>query len=362
MARVLVIDDNAEMLEMLKMILHHQGDHEVLLSAEAEQGLEMALTRRPDVAIIDVMMPQMNGYEVVRHLRADLTTAEMGIIILTARGQPVDRIAAMEAGADYYMSKPVDAKELLSEIENLVSARERKHKSVVFPIFSLRGGIGTTTVAVNLALLLQQVGPTALLDLSPNSGHCALYLGLKPVRHWGTLLQATDLDNATTIGGLTLKHASGLRLLAAPPVPLTDEAFNAQQVELLLDVFRKYMRFIVVDTSSRLNQSSPKLFDEARRIVLVSGSDSPGIQTTLQTLKVLDAYREKILLVVNNPTPGRQPPLEALQRALHRPIAAHITYDTQQDRARNSGVPSVLSQPKSQLVIQLQKLVRQLLS
>jgi pilus assembly protein CpaE len=361
MARILVIDDNSEMLEMLRMILHHQGDHDVILSAEAQQGLETAKSYTPDIAIVDVMMPGMSGYEVVRRLRANPATADMGIIILTARGQPVDRQAAMDAGANYYMSKPVDAKELLAEIKKLVSVAESKSKSTMFPVFSLRGGIGCTTIAVNLALLLQQVGPTALLDLSTNSGHCALYLGMKSSRHWGVLLEEADLSNATTIGGLTLKHASGLRLLAAPPTPMSDGGFDSEQVELLINVFRHYMRFIVIDMPPTLTGMAHKVLEDARRIVLVSGNDSPGIQTTLQTLKVLDKHREKISLLINNPTPGRRPPMEALQRALRTSISTQIPYDAKQSEAKNSASPSVLSQPKSPMVAHLQNLTRQLL-
>ncbi len=361
MARILVIDDNTEMLEMLRMILHYQGDHDVILSSEAEQGLESAQAYKPDVAVVDVMMPQMSGYELVRRLRANPVTADMGIIILTARGQPVDRKAAMEAGANYYMSKPVDAKELLSEVESLVSVADNKRKSAVFPVLSLRGGIGRTTVAVNLALLLQQVGPTVLLDLSPNSGHCALFLGLKLTRHWGALLEEADLSDAPTIGGLTLKHASGLRLLAAPRIPMIDGSFDSEQIEVLINILRQYMRFIVIDMPPTLNLMSRKVLEEARRIILISGNDSPGIQTTRQTLKRLEAYRRKTQLLINSPAPGRQLPLEALQRALNLPISAQIAYDAKQHQAINSKVPSVLSQPKSPMVNQLKKVTRQLL-
>ncbi len=362
MARILLIDDSSEMLEMLKMILEHQGDHEVILSADAKKGLEAAMKHVPDVAIVDVMMPEINGYEVVRRLRAHSSTSDMGIIILTARGQPVDRQAAMDAGANHYLSKPVDTKELLSEIEKLVATTEGKRKSALFPVLSLRGGIGCTTIAVNLALLLQQVGPTALLDLSPNSGHCALYLGMKASRHWGALLEETDLEEATTIGGLTMKHASGLRLLAAPTSPLTNGGFTSEQLDLLVNVFRQYMRFIVVDMPPTLTPASHKILKEARRIILISGNDAPGIQTTRQTLKRLETYQEKTSLLINNPAPGRRPSLDALRRALRTPISIQIPYDANQNQARNSATPSVLSQPKSPLVIQLQKLTRQLLT
>ena len=362
MARILVIDDSAEMLEMLRIILEHEGDHDVILCDTGQEGLDDATAQAPDIAIVDVMMPEMSGYEVVQRLRDTPDTSDIGIIILTARGQPVDRQAALDAGANHFMSKPVETQEILAEVEKLIHVAENKRKSTLFPVLSLRGGIGCTTIAVNLALLLQQVGPTALLDLSPNSGHCALYLGMKANRHWGALLEARDLDNATTIGGLTLKHVSGLRLLAAPPTPLVDGSFDPEQIELLLNVFRQYMRFIVVDMPPTLTPMSYKILQGARRIVLVSGNDSPGIQSTRQTLHRLDDYQDKISLLINTPAPGHRPPLDALQRALRSSISTQIPYDENQKQARNSAAPSVLSQPRSPLVIQLQRLTRQLLS
>ena len=138
-------------------------------------------------------MPVMDGYEVVRKLRADPATSEMGIIILTARGQPVDQAAALKAGADLHLPKPVNLDVLADAIES-VSAKARPvgPKRMVIPVISLRGGTGATTVATNLATLLQQVAPTTLWDLSPASGHVALSLGLQPKSHWGSYLRDRD--------------------------------------------------------------------------------------------------------------------------------------------------------------------------
>jgi pilus assembly protein CpaE len=361
MARVLIIDDNPEMLAMLEVILQHQGNHEVYKSTSGEEGLQLAQENVPDVAVVDVMMPGMNGYEVVKKLRAHPKTSDVHILVLTARGQPVDRLAALQAGANHYMSKPVDASELLAEIEQLTQNEKGVTHSAVFPVLSLRGGIGTTTIAVNLALLLQQVSRTALLDLSPNSGHCALYLGMKARRNWSALLDPEAINDATTIGGLTLKHASGLRLLAAPMLPLQDEGFTQNQASMLLQVFQKYLRFVVVDMPPMLTPTAMALLREARRILLVSGNDSPGIQTTRQTMAALDAYREKITLVINNVTPGSHPPNDVLRRALQAPITAQIPYDSRQTTVKNTGAPVVLSQPRSPMVQALQRVTRSLL-
>ena len=362
MARILVIDDNSEILDLLNLALR-RNNHEVILSADGQDGLAKALAERPDLAVVDVMMPDMDGYELVRRIRANPSIAQMGVIILTARGQPVDKSAALSAGADVYISKPLNITAFLKEVEKLLGISKGKKKAIIFPVFSLRGGIGRTTIATNLALLLQQIGSTLLLDLSTNSGHCALYLGLKPVRHWGRLLQLRDstLQKNTTIGGLFLAHTSGLKLMAAPPNPLQGEGFSKEQLTTLLNTLCKKVHFIVVDMPPILNQSAQAVLEEAQRTILLSGVDHPGIQTTIQTLEVLKGQREQFLLLFNRVTPGPQPPAEALRRALRLPIAAIIPYDATQTTALHRQNPSALSNPQSPLVTALQTTIKQLL-
>ncbi|MEA3310519.1 MAG: response regulator [Chloroflexota bacterium] len=362
MARILIIDDSYDMLELLKAILVQDGKHQVSLSPNGKDGLAQALKEHPDLAIVDVMMPEMNGYEVVRRLRAEPSTANMGIIILTARGQAVDKTAALEAGADHYMSKPVDAQELIDTVTNTLNVPQVPTESAIYPVFSLRGGVGATTLAVNLALLLQQLSTTVLIDLSPNSGHCAPYLGLRPQYHWGMLIQENTAKNIdSSIGSLTLKHSSGLRLLAAPPTPTPVEQLTSGGTELLLTVLQRYLRFIVVDMPPVINTVSTLLLEKASKVILVSGSDSPSLQTTLHTLKALQEHRDKLVLVLNNVAPGRQLPLAAVQRALHMPVTVQIPYHAPEVATKQAGAPAVPSQPKSPVVVNLQRVVRILL-
>src|SRR5574341_563253 len=116
MAKVLLIDDNVDMQKMLSVVLKKQG-HEVVNADRGQQGIELATSQPFNVVVLDVMMPDMNGYDVCRILRADPRTRDTPIIILTARAQPVDHQAALDAGADAYLAKPVDITDLHNKIQ-----------------------------------------------------------------------------------------------------------------------------------------------------------------------------------------------------------------------------------------------------
>ena len=367
MASILVIDDNYDMLEMLRIALEHKGGHEVFLSAEGKDGLASAKTKQPDIAIVDVMMPGMNGYEVVRQLRADPNTENMGIIILTARGQSVDEAAALQAGADLYMAKPVKPNDLLDEVNNLLNTSMQKSDDQVesgfFPIFSLRGGVGATTLATNIALLLQQINTSTLIDLSLNSGHCAPCLRLQPKRHWGILLNQIPADKlALAINSMIMKHPSGLQLLAAPPKPLTVEEFSSLQLLAILDVIQKKSQFVVVDSPPVLSSANELILERATKIILLSGSDILSIQSTHAALTLLQRYRDRLVLVVNNVLPGHQAPLDKLEKHLKLPVTAQIPYYEDVVANKSKGMPAVLSQPKSEFVGALQKVAQALLA
>jgi CheY-like chemotaxis protein len=358
MARILVIDDSAEMLDLLKIILQERGKHEVLLSADGQTGLAMALAERPDLAIVDVMMPDMTGYDVIRRLRNNPITANLRVIVLTARGQPVDRRVATEAGADVFLTKPVETTVLLEKINELLGKTPAKGGALIIGVMGLAGGVGKTTIAVNLALLLQQVGQTLLMDLSPNSGHCALFLGLKPVRHWGFLVENPGL----TTEGLMQRHDSGLKLLASPPQPLRREGMDNASLNALYDLLGRNARFIVVDMPPTLSAVSQLTLDRAHRVLMVSSDDPPSIQSTMRGLQVLEGARERTLLLLNAVRPGPHPPLEALQRALPAQIFTRLPYDEAQAVALRRGAPSAISQPESPIVTELRRLIKTLLS
>jgi CheY-like chemotaxis protein len=121
MSRILVIDDDFNLLQMVKLMLERVG-HQVETSRDGAKGLELAAETKPDLAIIDVMMPGLSGYDVVRKLREDARTARIPIVILTARSQPMDKEMALQAGANAFLSKPVTAQDLTERVDAVIRA------------------------------------------------------------------------------------------------------------------------------------------------------------------------------------------------------------------------------------------------
>lgn len=116
-ARILVIEDEPNMVAGLRDNFEFEG-YEVLTARDGVEGLERALQESPDLVILDVMMPRMSGLEVCRQLRAK--RASIPIIMLTARGQEVDKVVGLELGADDYVTKPFSIRELLARVKAIL--------------------------------------------------------------------------------------------------------------------------------------------------------------------------------------------------------------------------------------------------
>jgi DNA-binding response OmpR family regulator len=367
MARILVIDDNADLLQMIRLLLEERGGHEVVLSAEGQDGIEKAAADPPDLAIVDVMMPGMTGYEVCQRLRAQPSTADIPIIILTARGQDVDRQAALEAGADVYIAKPVTMADLLEQVNGLLDKKAPPRKPVsgeATAFLSLRGGVGTTTLAVNLAALLQtqRRGRVCLVDLCSSSGSAALQLGLRPDPNWSALAAMGGQIDTSTVGAQLLEHASGLHILASPFVPVVGDGLPRETLQATLNALGQNFSHLVIDLPSTLNQVTMSTLEVVDTIALVLASDPPSIQATLGTLQALKAFTDKTRLILNQVATGQQLPQEALERVLRRPLNGIVPFDPAQAQTLSQGQPLALSNPGSALPQAISALVPALLA
>ncbi len=118
---ILIVEDEVNLVELLKFRLESKG-YNVETAFDGEDGLDKIGKVRPDLIILDIMMPKIDGYEVCRRLKADQKTKDIPIIILTARTQNKDMDQAQAVGADSFITKPFEPTDLLKEIEKLLKA------------------------------------------------------------------------------------------------------------------------------------------------------------------------------------------------------------------------------------------------
>lgn len=118
MARILVVDDELDIVETIRFVLEAKG-HEVLEANDGMEGLERARQSNPDLILLDVMMPKLDGYKVCRMLKFDDQYRNIPVVLLTARTGPKDVSTGEEVGADEYLTKPFDVEEVIDLVDRL---------------------------------------------------------------------------------------------------------------------------------------------------------------------------------------------------------------------------------------------------
>jgi DNA-binding response OmpR family regulator len=128
MKKILVVDDEEDILHFLELVLQEK-DYEVATASGGHEALTKAQMERPDLVLLDVMMPQMDGWEVLKLLRVDDATAKIPVAMLSARTEAKDRVQGLQEGAIDYICKPFSLQELLSKIEGVFTQVEAQRRA-----------------------------------------------------------------------------------------------------------------------------------------------------------------------------------------------------------------------------------------
>ncbi|MDX2079562.1 MAG: response regulator [Terrimicrobiaceae bacterium] len=169
---VLVVEDESDVVDLLRYNLGRAG-FEVLIANTGNRGLELARQHRPDVIVLDLMLPGLSGHEVCRKLKADREMAGIPIVMLTAKGEPAERVKGLELGADDYVTKPFSPRELVLRVQGLLRRARSAVRTDVVEVETLvidKGSFEakidgrrvdlTTTEFKLLALMLEKRGRT----------------------------------------------------------------------------------------------------------------------------------------------------------------------------------------------------------
>jgi len=295
--KILVVDDDLETLKLVGLILDRKG-YEIVAARHGEQALEKARAQQPDLIVLDVMMPDMDGYEVSRRLRTDPETAELPILMFTAKSAIQDRVTGLEAGADDFLSKPIHPQELVSRVESLLrqSAGQRpKHRAVISNVVGFlgcKGGVGTTTLVVNTAVAAARAdGPpeswhlssderrVILAEMQSGMATAALQLGLPEHDGLGRMGERPirQLD-ADFIEAQLHEHESGLLVLGSRAHPVgVGKALSAEHAETIVRHLGTRAAYVFLDLGVGLGSVNRRLLPLCRHVVLTIEPDSTAL-------------------------------------------------------------------------------------
>jgi pilus assembly protein CpaE len=257
----------------------------------------------PDVVLFDV--PTENPSLALRAI--ELLHSHLPQCALFAVGsmkQPHVIVNAMRAGACEFLERPATTTDLLEAFVRL-SASQRKNqvegnRGKIFSVVNAKGGSGSTTVAVNLALALQAAhGNTALVDLA-HLGHCALHLNVKPMFGVADAIVNLHRLDSSLLESFMTRHGGGLQLLAGPSTPLGTEPSHGEHAKLF-DLLVGHFRYVVVDLSTRMDATTKLVSNLSQTVLMVAHADVASLWSAARVQQYLseNSNREKVLLVLN---------------------------------------------------------------
>lgn len=296
--KILIVDDDVETLRLVGLMLQRQG-YQIVAANNGSQAISMARNEHPDLIILDVMMPDMDGYEVTSELRKDPDLAETPILMFTAKSQVDDKVAGYDAGVDDYLTKPVHPAELVAHLKALLS-RTRLRQPVAasgetgytIGVLGCKGGLGSSTLALNLAVSLQRLTNSKVIamEVKPGQGTWGVELGFSSNFGLNNLLKLKPSEITTTAVENQLTTTSfNVRLLLTSNLSLeTDYAPLGEKLLLVIQALNQLGAIIVLDIGTPFLPGFEKICGQCKDLFVVT---EPQPNTIRRTRVLYDELR-----------------------------------------------------------------------
>lgn len=290
---ILIIDDDIDTLKLVGIMLERKG-FRILASTTGEKGLKLAENEIPDLILLDVMMPDINGYDIARSIRSNPNTESIPIIMFTARSQVDDKVEGLEAGADAYITKPARPRELFAQVNSILKRSPHRaggtgvgapRKGKLIGIISAKGGIGISTLATNLAIEMHhQSGKEILLsDFRPGQGTISMDLDVQNTSGMIKLLEEEG-DLSTLMPDALIEHKSGINTLLSSYQPSESRYVQyAEQFRQIALAAQTQADYIILDLGPSLTPIATTVLPECDKI-LICLEPSPGNITQTRIL------------------------------------------------------------------------------
>lgn len=393
--KILIVDDDVDSLKLIGLMLKRQG-YDVTVADSGGKALAKADSEIPSLIILDVMMPDMNGLDVCRRLRANQRTANIPIIMFTAKTLIDDKVKGFEAGADDYLTKPTHPAELANRVKSVLQRKvtppaatttaanpvqakpvpkapttstvpmqtATQKLGMLIGVLGVKGGVGTTTVAMNVAAALMRSGEKPVLaDFRLGMGGMGLMLG-NDNDGMGGLIRAGNISETAVSSAITT-HDNGLRSLVSASNP-HDAAvdFQIDRPANIIQTLRHFGNPTIVDLGSGLSRASAEIISKVDKLLYVIEASAVALEMAKLQLRVFDDLigGGGISVVVVNRSQSTLPWHEAENR-LNREVKAIISPAPELAfQAIEQATPMVILQPNAMISGQFVKLADEMKS
>jgi CheY-like chemotaxis protein len=355
--KILVVDDDLDTLKLVGMMLQRQG-YTIVAAINGAQALAKVPAEKPDLILLDVMMPDIDGFEVARRIRTNPAFTSVPILMFTAKTQVDDKVQGFEAGADDYLPKPTHPAELLAHVKALLgrsratatgAAVAPAKKARILCFIGAKGGLGTSTLAVNVAVTMAGRKQDVLLfELRPGLGFAGTLLGItKPSGLTALMHHRPEEINPALVEKEIVGHPSGLRVLLASSEP-HDYVMISQtaRIEAITRALSAMTQTLILDLGNGLTEATAKILMSADNVIILlepmryTVMMAKALKTDLETLGLAASRLDFVL--VNRERSSLQLARAKIEELLGQQTLGMITPAPELAyQAAESGVPMV---------------------
>ena len=377
--KILVIDDHKETVDLVSLVLQKQG-YRVTIAHSGQEGLDIAGREQPDLVLLDVMMPDMDGFTVCKKIRQTDGLNKTPVILLTAKSQPDEKWEGFEAGATDYLIKPTNAEELHRRVKTILmnhnpsaaanvansntgsdSSGSSFSRSQMTVFLGARGGCGTTTAALNTAFAHSISNKTLLVDLDMAQGHIGLYLNQKVTDGLNALAAGSPLSISGQVSNNCVTVSKNLTILPTKPnigseLPMLTEGHLPNLVEGL----HASGSTIIVDGGRGIHNGNASVLERADQIIICTNPDRVSLANARQLIKslnelVLPTCQLHVLMI--SVGEGSKLPQEKVEKYLDSNVVDSLKLPPAKlASAINKGRPIVIAFPDDPITAQFRKL------
>lgn len=383
--KVLIVAGGRSVTERIERLLGfiETADHVASINT-AQDAVVTIRESKPDVVLVDTNLPDMNGIHLTELIRRDYPDVQVIVLSKDKIGDTV--LNAMRRGASDFVTYEVPMEELRVSINRAgeIASSEKKRraqrvivtdyddddgepkekKGKIIAVYSPKGGVGVTAIAINLAIALQGSEITVgLVDSDMQYGDVGVLLNeVTSISSLDLTTRLAELDTRMVEDAMVLHRSSGIHLLAAPPRPELGEKVEGEPFAIVLDFLRQIFDYIVINTSVHLTEPCLAALESADIVIIVASQEIANIRNIRTFLSIWDNLgkgKDRLMLVLNRYDKKRSIPPEKISESFAMPIAITMNEDEIVYRSLNLGVPFMVSDKGSYPAHQIEELMKQ---